>query len=203
MKNLYLTSEVYFVADHIAADIGSPESRKLVFIITGAEPEGINQDWVEKDRQGLIDAGFQVTDYTITGKSPDQIKNDLEQYDIIHVNGGKAYHILQQAEKSGFDKWIVEAIERGKIYMGSSGGSISADIDIASYYKNGDTKKWGFGLVDLTIIPHWGRPDRKELNIQERLPQLFDQDHKIILLSDYEYVKVIDNQMKIIDVRKD
>lgn len=203
MKTLYLTSEVYFVAQHIANDIGNPESKKLVFIITGAEPEGIDKDWVIKDRQGLIDAGFPVTTYTITGKNPEQIKNDLEEYDIIHVNGGKAYHILQQAEKSGFDKWIVEAVEKGKIYTGSSGGSISADVDIAPYYKNGETKKWGLGLVDLTIIPHWGRPDRLELNIKERLPQLFDQDHKIILLSDYEYVKIIDNQMQIIDVRKD
>ena len=106
MKKLYLASSIDVTAGAIAEDIGGdPKKLKLAFISTAAESEKDNKEWLKNDRNGLVKAGFDLSDYTITNKTPQKIDNDLRNADIIHVNGGNTFYLLLQARKSGFDKW--------------------------------------------------------------------------------------------------
>ena len=73
MKRMFLTSDIHFVAKDIAAKLPQPVGDlKTVFINTAAEPdeeEGVAADWVKLNRNGLVDAGFNLFDYTLTGCS--------------------------------------------------------------------------------------------------------------------------------------
>jgi len=214
MKRLYLASSIDRTAKSIALDLQNetgkkPKDLKLAFIYTAAEPEGIDEDWLKNDRRGLVEGGFNVFDYTITDKNEKDIKKDLGDANVIHVNGGNTFYLLLQARKSGFDKWIKKEVESGnKIYTGSSAGShaIAPDVSILSkndtilYEKKLKDSK-GIGLIDFMIFPHWGNENRELLYLEHRMKLAYNPENKIILLNDWQYVKVVGDTYKIVDVR--
>ncbi len=210
MKKLYLASSIDVTAKGIAQDIGQdPRKLKLVFISTAAEVEKGNKDWLDEDRNGLINTGFDLFEYTITDKSAKDIQKDLNKVDIIHVNGGNVFYLLLQARKSGFDLWVKEAVNKGKIYIGSSAGSmvVSPNIEIA---KKIETKTYekelktfaSFGLVDFITLPHWGNDSFRDLYLRHRLDIAYKPENKIILLNDRQYIRVENDTYKIVEVEK-
>jgi dipeptidase E len=208
MKKLFLASSINCVAQDIAEKITNPAELKLAFINTAAEVEQGDREWLENDRQGLINAGFNLFDYTLTNKTFEQIAADLSDADIVHLNGGNTFYLLLQARKSGFDQWITQAVASGKIYSGSSAGAIicAPDIEItklleAKIYQDQLKNLNGFNLVDFITLPHWGSDFFKELYLNQRLKQAYNTEHKIILLNDNQYVQVEGDKYKIVDVR--
>lgn len=210
MKKLYLASSIDVTASSIAKDIGKdPKKLKLAFISTAAEPEKGNKDWLKDDRNGLAMAGFGLFDYTITNKTVGDFQNDLQDVDIIHVNGGNTFYLLFQSRKSGFDKWVKNFVENGKIYTGSSAGSIIASPNIEPlriletkiYEKKLKTYN-SFGLVDFIIFPNWGSKDFKNSYLNHRIDFAYKQKNKIILLNDRQYVKVENNMYQIVEIEK-
>ena len=207
-KRLYLASSIDVTAKSIAHAIGNVSTLKTVFITTAAEGETGDKNWLDDDRNGMIKAGFKLFDYTITGKSPRDIERDLKDIDIIHINGGNPFYLLLKARESGFDKWIKKAIKNGKIYIGSSAGSIIASpnigitkiLDIPIYQKKLRTFT-SFGLVDFITLPHWGNTSFKNLYLNQRLSNAYKPENKIILLNDFQYMKVEDNLYHIVDIR--
>lgn len=208
MKRLYLASSIDQTAESIARDIGGNTKKlKLVFIYTAAEAEELNREWLDNDRNGLKKAGFNLFDYTITGKSYKEIERDLNNVDIVHVNGGNNFYLLLQARKSGFDRWVKKAVDKGKIYIGSSAGSIIASPNIeitrkiqTKIYERELKNFTGFGLVDFIVLPHWGNDHFKNLYLNQRLGFVYKPENKIILLNDWQYVKVKNDMYQIVEV---
>jgi dipeptidase E len=210
MKKLFLSSSVNFVAKDIASRVKDAGSLKGVFIPTAAEVEDGDLQWLKDDRQGLVDAGFNLFDYTITGKRYDEIEKDLRDVDFIHVNGGNTFYLLLQARKSGFDKFVRKAVKDGKIYSGSSAGSIiaSPNIEIANTIESKTYEKElgsfeGFGITDVITFPHWGSDSFKDLYLNHRLDMTYKKGNKIILLNDDQYLLVESENLRIIDISKD
>lgn len=210
MKKLYLASSIDLTAKNIVKDIGGdPKKLKLVFISTASEVEKGKKDWLDNERNGLVKAGFNLFDYTITGKTVKDFNRDLTPADIIHVNGGNTFYLLLQARKNGFDKWIKKAVDAGKIYIGSSAGSIVASPNIeitrkleTKIYEKQLKNFTGFGLVDFIVLPHWGSKYFKGLYLNHRLDFAYKPENKIILLNDWQYVKVEDDMYKIVEVER-
>ena len=207
---IFLASSIHAVAGHIAESIGSPKKNKLTFVYTGAELGGLNRSWVKRDRKALVKAGFQMSDYTLTGKKQQTIKKDLSKTDIILMEGGNTCYLMQQIQQTKSISVIHDLVERGKIYIGCSAGSIVAGSDInAGFYPNKikDAPKLrgskGLNLVDFSIIPHWGRADKEQNFLKYRLRHLYKSKNKIILLSDSQYVVVENKNYRIVDIRKD
>lgn len=213
MKQLFLAASIEstgpVVAEDITNDTGKkPGELRLAFIDTGAEVDTGDLQWVEDDRQGLRRAGFSLNEYTITDKSIDDLERDLGGMDIIHVNGGNSFYLLLQARKSGFDKWIIDAVSKGKIYIGSSAGSMvaSPNIGIAKNIEDNDykdeLKKFdGIGLAEVMAFPHWGSEAFKDLYLNRRLDVAYKKENKIVLLNDYQYLKIIDDKIEFKDMR--
>jgi dipeptidase E len=206
---LFLTSSIHAVAHDIAKLVDFSNGNKLVFIDTASEPKGEREDleWQKTDRQALVDAGFVVSDYTITGKSRSQLEADLEAFDYIYLSGGDTFYLLEQSQKSGFVSLIRELIqEKGKIYIGTSAGSIIAGPKLLDYHQaegvtleNRDT----YGLVNFTIIPHWGSDGFREKYLGGRIEIVYKEDQvPLMLLTDTQYVHVQNGRMEIVDVRK-
>jgi dipeptidase E len=193
------------VASQVYADIkahkeSAPTSYKTAFITTGAE-EKRSPIWVDDNRKGLQEAGFDTFDYTLTGKTPEDIARDLKDVGIIHVNGGSCHWIVKQARSSGFDVWIKQAISRGVIYIGSSGGSIATAPDISNIYRTNEEYPMGLGIAPVHIVPHWNRADRLVKNLEDRLPKLAAEQHKLVLLNDNQFLKIAGGSIQFFDVR--
>ncbi len=202
---LFLTSSVHAVAHDIAKKIDLSKSKNLVFIDTAAEVEEGDKTWLKNDRQALVEAGFIVSDYTITGKSREQLEADLDKFDYIYLSGGNTSHLLQQSQKSGFISLIRELVqEKRKIYIGTSAGSIIAGPKLPDYFSDEKVKLEdirGYNFVNFTIMPHWGSDSFKDLYLGERLKIAYKKDQvPFVLLTDNQYVYVQDDQLKIIDV---
>lgn len=208
MKKLFLASSVETAGPALGREIGNPKNLKLAFVATAGEVEQEKQ-WILDDRHGLEKAGFNITDYTITDKTPEDIKKDLDPFDVIHVNGGDTFYLLFQARKSGFDKWIKEKVEREEIiYTGSSAGSQACAPSVleSKYFEN---EEWGeklgtfegFNLVNFLVLPHWGSELFKDKYISHRMEMAYKPNNKMILLNDFQYVKVVGDTYKIVDIR--
>lgn len=206
---LFLTSSASTVMEDIVPKLGfDPHGKKLVFIKTAAEDLGeINPEWLEEDRQGLEKFGFEVTDYTISNKTAEQLRKDLAQYDVIFVSGGNTYYLLQESQKTNFIPVIQDLVKEGKVYIGSSAGSVITGPDIASTLDLDDVgtapdlkDMKGFNLVDFVVLPHWGNTDWKQIYMKMDFSALYDMNIKLIFLRDTQYVEVTGNEYKIIDI---
>lgn len=208
MKQLFLTSSVHAVAKDIAKRVDLSKGNRLVFIYTPAEVEGelAALPWLQDDRQALVNAGFEVQDYTISGKKKNQLETDLQEFDYIYLSGGDTYYLLQQSLKSGFIDVVQDmVVSKGKTYIGTSAGSIMAgkkcpdyllDLQQISLLENTD----GYGFVNFTILPHWGSEDFREKYLDKRLAIAYRDDQvPLLLLTDTQYVHVQDDQIRIIE----
>lgn len=204
---LFLTSSVHAVAHDIAKKVDLLKANGLVFIETAAEVEEGDKEWLKNDKQALVNAGFHVSDYTITGKTKTQLETDLDSFNYIYLSGGNTSYLLEQSQKSGFISLIKDLIQnQGKIYIGTSAGSIIAGPKLPDYFldeKVGLENKDGYNFVNFTILPHWGSEDFKEKYLGGRLEILYkDNQVPLLLLTDNQYVHIQNSQMKIIDVNK-
>lgn len=204
---LFLTSSVHAVAHDIVTRVDFLSNKKLVFITTAAEPkeEGDDLEWLRNDRQALVDAGFSVEDYTITGKTLHQMKNDLSQFKFVYLSGGDTAYLLAQSQKTGFIDLVKDFVyTQDKIYIGTSAGSIIAGPVLADYFdeNQADLKdRQCYGFVNFTILPHWGSEHFKDRYLGGRIESVFRDDQvPLLLLTDHHYVHIKNGQTDIIEV---
>jgi len=206
MKHLFLTSSVHAVARDIARRVDLSKGNRLVFIDTAAEPETDDKTWLKNDRQALVDAGFEVKDYTITGKKKAQLVKDLAPFDFIYLSGGHTPYLLLQSQQSGFVSVIQDLIlKKGKIYIGTSAGSIIAGPRLPLYLVEDDDNvhledSRGFGFVNFTVLPHLGSEDFRDKYLNNRMDIVYTLDQvPLLLLTDNQFVHVQDDHIEIVD----
>lgn len=212
MKHLFLTSSIGIegVGESIRTKLGHDKPLKTVFIATPVEGDDQSDlSWVDEERVGLNKNGFVTFDYTITGKSLSQIQAELKDIDVLYISGGNEFYLKEKSSESGFVAFVKEFVNSGKIYIGTSCGSIimGQDMtplqklsDLASLSKPIDTT--GFGIVDFTTLPHWGSEDfRNRWLNDDSFDLMYQSNTKIIALNNYEYVEVLDDKYRVIDVR--
>lgn len=201
---LILTSSNYFVTSDFVKHLpDKPQNMRLAFIPTAGEVEKGDLKWQADDRQALVEVGFQVTDFTFTGKTQEQVKTLLDTTDFVFVSGGNAFYLLQQMKKSGFSDLIHQYVAKGMIYGGSSAGSVVAGPDITAIKLLDDpslapalTNYQGLALVDLVIFPHWGSKDFRQ-QYENMVTASYKPGKKIILLTDEQYLLVRDSTYSI------
>jgi dipeptidase E len=208
MKQLFLTSSAHAVAHDIAKKINLSKGNRLVFINTAAEVETGGKAWLRNDRKALVAAGFEVTDYTITGKNEKQLKADLSGFDFVYLSGGNTFYLLEQSQKSGFISVIKDFIlQQGKTYIGTSAGSIIAGKRCPDYLLEENEayeleNRNGYGFVNFIVLPHWGSPDFKKKYLGGRLAIAYQENvAPLVILTDTQYIHVLDDQFRIIEVK--
>jgi dipeptidase E len=204
---LFLTSSVSEVAHDIPNYVDLSKGNKLVFIDTAAEPEKDGDiQWFIDDRKALVNAGFSVTDYTITGKTLTELKDFLPRFDFIYMSGGNTLHLLSESYKSDFIEYVKELVKNGKIYIGTSAGSIVTGPFVPEYLRDDNKhmdveKKPAYGLVNFTVVPHWGSKFFRKDYLDERLKTAYREDSfPYILLTNDQYIYVEDDMFRIIDL---
>lgn len=215
MKHLFLTStiETIGICASIRSKLGGNHKLKTAFITTPTEPpdEALDLSWLENERVMLSRSGFDTFDYTITGKSLVQIQSDLSKIDVLHIPGGNEFYLKEKSNESDFGDFVKLYVLKGGTYIGSSCGSIIVGTDMTPLLKLSDhdslkapldTK--GFGIVDFTILPHWGSEEfRSRWLNDDSFNYMYQESQKLIALNNYEYVEVLGDKFRIIDVRRE
>lgn len=214
MKRLFLTSTVeqVGVANSIRAKIGGMEPLHTCFLTTPSETpeEASDATMLDNERQMLNDAGFNTFDYTITDKSLSEIESDLQDIHVLHITGGNEFYLKQQSNKCNFGEFVTRFVSRGGVYIGSSCGSIIAGSDMSPTLKLNDISSLtlpidmtGYGVVDFTVLPHWGSDNFHNLYLTDSLEQIYQEKNQLVVLNDHCYVEIVDDQFRIVDVRSE
>ncbi len=213
MKHLFLASSIEnrTVTQDIFKKIGKSAPLKTLCIKTATEDK-VRQDlsWYEDDMKGLRNAGFDVIEFSVSGKSEKQLSDALVSIDVIFVSGGNTFYLLQESQKTDFIKIVQEKVENGLPYIGSSAGSVIAGPDIEPIIGIDDVKLApevngyaGYNLVNFCVLPHWGSEHFKESYLTNNLEPMYKEGTPLVALNNDQYIEVIDNQFKIVDVRRD
>lgn len=212
MKRLFLCSQVYHVAESIAETLGSDVRGKMVFIDTCVRDKvrpSDQMEWHENNKKSLRKAGFTYDIYDISGKSAADIRQDLDEYETMYVEGGNTFYLLLKSQENGFGEYVNKRVESGMIYIGTSAGAIIAGPDTASGSRPGKSPEdysladtAGFGIVNFVIMPHWGDESKRELYAQYKIPLSYGLRQPFVLLNDDQYVEVKDDWCRIVDVTK-
>lgn len=143
----------------------NPSECSAAFITTAAfdGADGDPEIWLDKYRQQLRDQGItNIEDIDLREYSQEKLEKVIESKDIIYVNGGNTFLLLDGVRKSGFKSVVKKFLDEGKLYIGVSAGSIicTPSIENASWEPEPDenivgmTYFTGMSLVDFLIAPH-------------------------------------------------
>lgn len=149
--------------------VGKPAGEvKLAFIPTAAN-EYENKWFVEATRNDLRRLGIkELIDIDLTQYTAEGLRLALADCDVIFVNGGNTFYLLDWVRKSGFDLVLPEMLAQGKVYAGTSAGSIivGPNIELAGYGPSGDANNinlqdlTSLKLVDFCVWPHLNEQER-------------------------------------------
>ena len=211
MKRLFLTSQVQFVAHDIGPKIENKFKQNAVFINTPLkDKEHSHLEWHYENKAKMEEVGFNFVEYDITGKTSDQIVVDLSIFDVIYIEGGNSYYLLQESQKNNFDAYIKKRVEKGMIYLSTSAGTVIAGPDIEPVRQDSRailapdlTGTKAYVVVDFVIMPHWGQEKRRDLFNGYRINHIYNESYPYVLLTDNQYVEVTDDWYKIVDVTKE
>ena len=206
MKQLFLSSASDYVMDDLIKKLPkSPNELNVAFINTAAEVEQGDHWWVRDEKNKLLEVGFNVDEFSITGMNKEEIEKRFENKQIIYFCGGNTFYLLDQVIKTGCDEIIKEKINNGVIYIGSSAGSmiVGTRIDLVSTIddksKAPDLKSTGLDIIDLSILPHWGSDIFHDEYIQG-IESMYTEGVKILPLTNQQYLWINNDSIQIIQV---
>ncbi len=197
MKRIYLTSQFSSVAKEVAQDIGL-DHPKTAFIYTAAEQEYLEDEWFVNSKRTLTDNGFDIVEYSITGKTFEEITEFISGVDVIYVCGGNTFYLLEKTLESGFDK-VLQNVLDDKVYIGHSAGSVLLGNSVAlksNPPKTSLTNFDGLKIVDFTIVPHWGKESAKDAKLA-LFEKMYDLGDNVVLLKDGSYIFTDGNTFEI------
>ncbi len=178
---------------------GSPCDLRTVFVPTaGLAYE--DAPWLDKRREWLGRNGFAFDDLELTTSSPLDVLRSLKRADLVLVEGGNTYFLLEHMRASGF--WDAFA-ESDCLYAGISAGAVVACPDVG--YINGmDDRAKAPGLLSTTgahlvgfgILPHADDPRVAE-TIRHVL-DTWDSDQPLVELNDDQAILATGQTIRVV-----
>lgn len=174
---------------------------KVAFIPTASIPDA-DKSFMLTDRKELEEMGIlkeNIVDFNLD--KPTSFE-DIKKFDVVFIDGGNTFYLLEKVRESGFDKAIKEYLKKDMgVYVGVSAGTIlvGPDIEIAEPWDDKlitnlrDTK--GLNLINTAYSPHWVEEEEKILKqYKEKV------DYEIRELRDGEGIVIKDGDVKFINL---
>lgn len=147
MKNIYLVSSFEDASNGLLSLDKELSGKTVTFIPTASKVEAITF-YVDAGKKALQDLGLIIDELDVSTTPFEEIKYKLQTNDYIYITGGNTFFLMQELKKSKADQVIIEEINKGKLYIGESAGSIilSKTID---YVDKMDDKQAAPNLIDF------------------------------------------------------
>lgn len=202
MKKLFLTSaglQPDFREEFLKL-LGKPPAEVTVaFIATAADPEP-DKSFVKWSVDQINETGMKMAEVDLKDETAESLYGKLKDVDVIWLNGGNTYYLLDQIRKTGFDRIIGRLLNEGKIYFGVSAGTIVAglDIEVSGWKPEGDEDVVGLAdftgmkLVDFNSFVHF-KPQHAELVKTDALAA----GRPLIVLNNQQAIAIRDDKWEI------
>jgi dipeptidase E len=160
--NTILTSSFHTVFNELRQRELLPKTASVAFIPTAGDPYS-ERPWIDADREALNELGYDVTDIDLKNTTKELLEKKISSHDIIFVAGGNTTYLAQHSCASGFVDLIRDFLRQGKLYIGSSAGSILAGPTVEPFMAEdladlpNDfvlTKPFCLHLVNYVVLPH-------------------------------------------------
>lgn len=203
MKKLFLSSSFSDVAKHLNEAMEQDLRGKTVsFIPTASLPESV-RFYVKTGLKALEDLGLVVETLEISTASQQKINDTLNKNDIIYISGGNTFYLLQEIKRKKIETLLCELIEKGKMYIGESAGSmiLSPSVEYAKWMddesKAPELQSFeGLGMVPFYTLPHFGNfPFKKKV---EKIIERYKDELELKPICNSQAISVKGNKYNII-----
>lgn len=144
-----------------------PKDIKVAFIPTASEVED-DRSFMLLDRGELEEIGVPKENITTLELDHAVTIEELKKFDVIFVDGGNTFFLLQKVRESGFDSAIKEYLDADMgVYVGVSAGTVLAgpDVGVAEPWDDKSrstlTDTIGLGLVSTAYSPHYNSKEKE------------------------------------------
>ncbi|VEU81244.1 Type 1 glutamine amidotransferase-like domain-containing protein [Haploplasma axanthum] len=202
MKKLFLTSSFKDVHEKLYEFTGDLTGKRVTFIPTAGNVEKFNVN-IKSGIKSIEKLGMIVDLLDVSKADNSEIERKILENDIIYISGGNTFYLLQELKKSNAFEMIKQEVEKGKLYIGESAGSIITSPNI-EYIKLMDTIKKapelsdlkGLALVEFYTVPHQGNFPFK--NAVEKILKTYASELNLQPISNKEVIVVSGKEVKII-----
>ena len=202
MKTLFLCS--YFAEVQPLFETFAEQhelKKKILFIPTAGNVEEY-RDYIDEGRDILADLQFEVDLLDIATAAEAVVREKISQTPCLYISGGNTFYLLQELKRKNLLPLIRERINQGMVYIGESAGAIITSNDI-SYSQIMDDKSLAsdltdyaaLGLVDFSVLPHWGESPFEE--ITKQTAGTYGKQLNLIKLTNRQTVLVENGQCRI------
>lgn len=208
LQRLYLASSfrgqgvAKMIMDDIEWQSGKEaQAVKALYVTTAGNLHPADKrSWIDEGREILQKRGWQVFDYDIVDKTKQEVAEVFADKDVVFVQGGNNFYLLDMMHKCEFRENIRKFLARSGFYIGESAGAIVCAQNLAEQRSmSGDVTLEldnydGLGLVNFLFKPHWNRQGEKREKffrpIRENAEEFYSIEQPIICLNDSQVVYV-------------
>lgn len=205
MIKMFLSSSFCDVVS-LFSDFAGEEvkGKKVTFIPTAS----IVEDYVghvENDKRAFENLGIIVDVLELSTASNNVIKEKITANDYIFVSGGNSFYLLQILKEIGADQLIKEQVSNGKLYIGTSAGSVVMSPNI-QYIEVMDDKSFApkltdykaMGMIDQYPLVHYGCEPFTA--VAEQVYQEYKDKLPLILLANTQVITVRDEELRVLSL---
>ena len=186
---------------------GGPFSQlNLAFIPTAANVESGDKSWLIDDLINLKKLAFKQIDIVDISALPKDVwLSKLEESDVIYVEGGNTFHLIQCIEKFGLKEILAELLKT-RIYVGVSAGSVvmcpNCDLDTSERLWSEEVGEYekdeALGYVDFLVRPHLNSAHFPSVTIGNLEEISKENPETFYAIDDDSAIKVVDGKIEVI-----
>lgn len=185
-------------SEKLAQDI-KPYTKDLTssVIITTASVGYKRNDWhIPRITEELKRLGLSVDYFDFDEDAPEA----LLKYDVIEINGGNPFYLLNSIRKAGAEE-LLGRLSETKLLIGISAGSVilQRTINLVAGFSPemndevGLSDNTALGLVDIEMIPHYHRFIDRYKNFEQRIANYERENHcEVLRIDDGEGIIITD-----------
>jgi len=166
-------------------------------------PEDRQKAELAKTISDFEQLGFRTSVLDLVTSSDRQREDSLGSSDFLWVMGGNTFYLNHRIHKTGFDKLVKTALEKGLVYGGTSAGAVVAGPTIRGAENVDDPADapeviWdGLGLVEFGIVPHWGM-EKYASELEKMKDEMQPHLARVITLTNEQAAMVVDNEVTVV-----
>ncbi|WP_434778926.1 Type 1 glutamine amidotransferase-like domain-containing protein [Neisseria sp. Ec49-e6-T10] len=203
MNKMFLSSSFADSVEIFQKFIGKDlENRTVTFIPTASIVEEITY-YIDAAKEAFKNLGMKLVILDIADTTKEEIKNTIEKNDFIYISGGNSFFLLQELKKKQVDEIILQEINKGKVYIGESAGSIIMAPNIEYISVLDDKEKApdllsyeGLNALSKYPLPHLNNEYLGEAI--EQIIQTYGGSLNLLPITDIQAILVESDQLTIV-----
>lgn len=210
---LILASNLSFILKYGYGLTGIPkDQRKIGYIMTASKGDR-NKAFFENvnklTKEDAKENGYVFEEIDIEERTQDEIKLFFKDKNIVYMEGGNSFYLLNAIRKTGFAEILKELLEAGKTYMGPSSAAyiMCPTIEVADWDETGKSRFEVTDFTALNYVPFLIKAhykDEKEKIVRQKMktlqyPLRILRDGQGILVEDGKYTFIGDGEETILN----